>query len=108
MDLKERMARALETLGPNVRIVSRKHGKKKKKPGRSAVFMPKSKKRHRDMDRSEYSQCGKKIRYKTHADAVAAKQACEKARGKKLRIYRCEICSGFHLTSSFRFNEDTR
>lgn len=103
MDIEERFAKAVEELGPGIKIVSRRR-KNKKKTRPVAAFTPKSKKRHRDMDKSEYRQCGKKIRYKTHADAVAAKHKCEKARGKALRVYRCELCGGFHLTSSFRFN----
>ena len=75
MDIEERIAKAKEALGPGVKIVP-KRKKKKEKTRPVAAFTPKSKKRRRDMNRSEYSQCGKKIRYRTHADAVKAMQAC--------------------------------
>ena len=106
MDFEERMEKALEVLGDDVKIVNRKKGGKKKPFKKVSSFTPKSKKRRRDMSKSEYSQCGKKIRYKTHADAVMAKQVCERARGKRLRVYKCDICGGYHLSSSFKFNGD--
>ena len=105
MDIEERIAKAREALGPGVKIVPKKK-KKKEKTRPVAAFTPKSKKRRRDMNRSEYSQCGKKIRYRTHADAVKAMQACERARGQKLRVYSCQYCGGFHLSHSFKFNSD--
>lgn len=105
MDIEERIAKAKEVLGDRLKIVRRGKGGGKPRPCKT-VFTPKSKKRRRDMSRSEYSQCGKKIRYRTHADAVKAMQSCERARGRKLRIYQCPVCLGFHLSHSFRFGPD--
>ena len=106
MDIEERLAKAKEVLGSDMKIVSRRSKKEKPKHRSISAFTPKSRKRKRDMNRSEYSQCGKKIRYRTHADAVKAMQACERKRGTKLRVYFCDICSGYHLSHSFRFNAD--
>lgn len=44
--------------------------------------------------------CGSKHRYENFHAAERARLACEDQRGTALRVYDCEICSGWHLTSA--------
>jgi len=93
--MEERLARAAEVLGPGVRIARHQKSKTARK---ASSFVPKKTRGKRSMSRSEYRQCGKKIRYKTRTDANAAVRSCERARGTKLRVYFCDICGGYHIT----------
>lgn len=43
--------------------------------------------------------CLNKALYITLEEAERAKRYCEKQRNVKLRIYKCPICKGYHLTS---------
>lgn len=47
--------------------------------------------------------CGRtrtaKIRYRTLKDAKGARSALEVRTGKAARIYRCQECGGYHLTT---------
>lgn len=46
-----------------------------------------------------YKQCLKKKRYSTFRLAKKVAKISLDKRGAELRIYKCDICNGFHLTS---------
>lgn len=48
------------------------------------------------------SQCFKKRRYDRETDARFAAQKRESAGNVLLRVYKCHICEGFHLSSKWR------
>lgn len=43
--------------------------------------------------------CTSKVRYDTREDAEEAARTSRFAGGKTLRVYRCDYCDGWHLTS---------
>lgn len=43
--------------------------------------------------------CRDKNRYDSAHEAEHARIECERARGQRLRIYDCDDCGGWHLTS---------
>lgn len=47
----------------------------------------------------EDKMCLNKALYITYEEADRVRKHCEKERGIKLRIYKCPICKGYHLTS---------
>lgn len=51
-------------------------------------------------------QCGKKMRYDTRdiASDIALKRSIES--GIELRVYKCPICNGWHITHKERINLD--
>lgn len=44
------------------------------------------------------SECYKKSRYKNNTIAEMYKQKAETARNVQLRVYKCDVCQGYHLT----------
>lgn len=44
--------------------------------------------------------CVGKKRYTSEAFAHEVRRNCERKRGTKLRVYRCEVCAAWHLTSN--------
>lgn len=52
-------------------------------------------------NKSTWRRCGSKHRYRYEHDAEQSRKKYEQLRGKKLRVYYCDVCKGFHLTSSF-------
>jgi dienelactone hydrolase len=42
--------------------------------------------------------CKRKIKHKTEAEAVKAKELLESQTGKTCRVYRCGFCFGFHVS----------
>lgn len=51
-------------------------------------------------NKSTWRQCGSKHRYRYEHDAEQSRKKYEQLRGKKLCVYACSVCKGFHLTSS--------
>ncbi len=49
--------------------------------------------------RFRHRSCVTKVRYRDRAEAVLALQKAKRRRGTPLRIYECELCLGYHLTS---------
>jgi hypothetical protein len=47
---------------------------------------------------SGYNECYKKSRYRTKDIAEMYKQKAEAARPVALRVYSCNVCSGYHIT----------
>lgn len=45
--------------------------------------------------RTKLSTCGRKLRFATAAEAIVAAQQS----GMELRVYRCDRCRQYHLTS---------
>ena len=51
------------------------------------------------MDRAQYYSCASKRPYKSQSEARKYANRLEQVRSKKLRVYFCEICQRWHLTS---------
>jgi len=49
--------------------------------------------------------CLRKNRYETRDFALKVAKDIKGERGTELRVYYCEECSGFHLTSQVNINE---
>ncbi len=45
------------------------------------------------------SECGKKQRYETEADARATADHQARTTGRELNVYECPWCRGWHLSS---------
>jgi hypothetical protein len=46
-----------------------------------------------------HSECGKKKRYETEAEALATAHRQARATGRELNVYECPWCRGWHLSS---------
>lgn len=103
MDMKERIEQTrFALLGVKTRIVKAGEAKKKQK-GRprkvSSIVRGKPKNEMPAKDR--YSQCGKKVRYKSEHEARVCANNAETWRGVKLRVYGpCPVCNGWHITKN--------
>lgn len=53
----------------------------------------------RRFEQLRHSQCGKKTRYETEADARATADHQARASGRELKVYECPWCRGWHLSS---------
>lgn len=99
MDIRERVAAALAKLGPGARIAEKR--KPKGRP-RKPSSMVKGLSKHAPALKDRYRQCYKKRRYKSEHDARLSANNCMAKRGKPLRVYRCPVCNGWHITGSIR------
>lgn len=101
--MKERIEQArLALLGVKTRIVKSGEAKKKQK-GRprkvSSIVRGKPKNKMSAKDR--YSQCGKKVRYRSEHEARVHANNAETKRGVRLRVYGpCPVCNGWHITKN--------
>jgi len=50
--------------------------------------------------RFKHRSCTGKIRYRDRSEAIVALQKAKRRRGTPLRIYECDLCRGFHLSST--------
>lgn len=99
MDLDERIKKAKELLGDGVHIVSAEEKKRKKASGWFRKLGGFKYSRHPEMDKTQYYSCASKHSYRSQSEARKYANRLEQARGKKLRVYFCEICQRWHLTS---------
>jgi hypothetical protein len=53
----------------------------------------------RRFEQLRHSQCGKKQRYETEADARATADHQARTSGRELKVYECPWCRGWHLSS---------
>lgn len=99
MDLRERIKRARELLGDDIHIVGAEEKRRKKASGRFRKLGGFRYSRHPEMDRAQYYSCASKRPYKSQSEARKYANRLEQVRGKKLRVYFCETCQRWHLTS---------
>ena len=53
----------------------------------------------RRMNERRQSECGKKTRYRTEAEARATADHQARTSGRELNVYECVWCRGWHLSS---------
>ena len=53
-------------------------------------------------DRVAYLMCGSKTKFYTSRDAREQANNARAKRGTPLRVYACDMCGGFHMTSQMR------
>ena len=99
MDLRERIKKAKELLGDDIHIVGAEEKRRKKALGRFRKLGGFRHSRHPEMDRAQYYSCARKRPYKSQSEARKYANRLEQVRSKKLRVYFCEICQRWHLTS---------
>lgn len=99
MDLDERIKKTKELLGDDVHIVDTEEKKRKKASGRFRKLGGFKYGRHPEMDKAQYYSCASKHLYRSQSEARKYANRLEQVRGKKLRVYFCEICQRWHLTS---------
>lgn len=95
MDIEERIRRAKEVLGKTARIIGKKD-RQKTRP--VSEFVPRNRSKNRNMSQKEFSECGKKTRYNSEADAKKYAARLSRLRGYGIRVYYCHWCNGFHMT----------
>ena len=64
-----------------------------------AIFTDESRRRADESSARQQSVCQAKRRYDTREDAEEAAHACTTSGRRTLRVYRCDYCDGWHLTS---------
>lgn len=101
--MKERIEQArFALLGVKTRIVRSGDAKKKQKGRlRKVSSIVKGKHKNEMPAKDRYSQCGKKVRYKSEHEARVRANNAETRRGVKLRVYGpCPVCNGWHMTKN--------
>ena len=51
------------------------------------------------LEKLEYGECKRKKRFRDMKEATRISSLIRNTSGQKLRIYECDFCKGFHLTS---------
>lgn len=67
--------------------------------GMDDVFARESRRSSEEMGEAQRRTCLAKNRYDTREDAEEAARACTANGRRALRVYRCDYCDGWHLTS---------
>ena len=99
MDIDERIKRALAELGEGAKVVKAGNAKKKQgKRPRKLSSLVKCLGKNAPSAKDRYRQCGKKRRYRSEHDARLSANNGMTKRGTPLRVYRCPICNGWHIT----------
>lgn len=68
--------------------------------GMDDVFAAESRRESDAVGERQRQACLAKNRYDTREDAEEAARTCTTSGRRSLRVYRCDYCDGWHLTSS--------
>ena len=63
------------------------------------IFADENRRRADESSARQLSACQAKRRYDTREDAEEAARTCTTSDRRTLRVYRCDYCDGWHLTS---------